>query len=369
MEEQSPEDLVGHEISTAQALIDILRQQLIEVEKLRLAASELAIPLEPKFAEAQVAATEVLAAKKQVKDDLALVATKSAQINDAQERADKVRAELDKTQTAVTQLATEAEGHKNRAKAADDAIAALLEETRAQKALAETDVANINGLHEAAKTATSTTKKLADRAEAIDKRLTEYEISLTELRRQSVEQLNTITGLLPGATSAGLAHAFDDRRKKFLDPAQRWQWLFVGSVICLVFLAVCGLNNVYKDNVILPWDDIARLWIARLPIAGALVWLALHASREAALAKRLEEDYGYKAAIAASFLGFQQQMTQIGKESPEGSPLSQLCQDTLATIGSPPGRIYDKYRLTVPPAGGLAEEIKGGEKMATASKP
>lgn len=369
MGEQSPEELVMHEISIAQALIDGLRQQLAEVEKLRLAASELVSPLEPKLAEAQVAATAVLAAKKQAADDLTVVAIKSAQIKDAQERADKVLAELDKAQTAVTQLAMEAEGHKNRAKAADDEVAALLEGTRAQKTLAETDLASISDLHETAKNTTATTKKLADRAEAIDKRLAEYEASLSVLRRQSEEQLNTITGLLPGATAAGLAYAFDDRRKTFLAPAQRWQSLFVGSIGCLVLLAFFGFINVYKDNVILPWDELARLWIARLPIAGALVWLALHASKEAALAKRLEEDYGYKAAIAASFLGFQQQMTQIGKESPEGSPLSQLCQDTLATIGSPPGRIYDKYRLTVPPAGGLAEVMKGGEKMATASKP
>lgn len=162
MEEQSPEELVIHEISIAQALIDGLRQQLAEVEKLRLAASELASPLEPKLAEAQVAATAVLAAKKQAADDLTVVATKSAQIKDAQERADKVLAELYKAQTAVTQLAMEAEGHKNRAKAADDEVAALLEGTRAQKTLAETDLASISDLHETAKTTTATTKKLSE---------------------------------------------------------------------------------------------------------------------------------------------------------------------------------------------------------------
>ena len=120
-------------------------------------------------------------------------------------------------------------------------------------------------------------------------------------------------------------------------------------------LALTGLWNVYSANSLLGWDDLARLWIARLPIAGALIWLALHASRESALAKRLEEDYGYKAAIASSFQGFQKQMAEIGAKAPVGSPLAKLCDDTLSTIASPPGRIYDKHRLTVSPTGDLAD--------------
>ncbi len=114
------------------------------------------------------------------------------------------------------------------------------------------------------------------------------------------------------------------------------------------------------------WDDLARLWVARLPIAGALIWLALHSSRESALAKRLEEDYGYKATIAASFQGFHKQMGDIGNTAPEGSPLAKLCSDTLYTIASPPGRIYDKHRLTITPTGELADTAA---KLVSNDKP
>lgn len=369
MEDQSPElaaalEEVRRSVQAAQSSIAILKQQVVEVEGIRAGAIELANSLQSKLAEAQAAATAAVSARTQITDEQAVVATKSAHIQGAQEHADKVRADLDRAQTAATQSATEAEGHKNRAQTAVDAASELLAEIRGHKAAALADSEGIGALHEAAKTASAVTKKLAERSDGIDTRLSEYEVALAELRKQSEEQLQTITGLLPGATAAGLAHAFDDRRKTFLSPARRWQWLFVGSVACLVILALTGLYNVYKDNIVLGWDDLARLWIARLPIAAALVWLALHASREAALAKRLEEDYGYKAAIAASFLGFQRQMAKIGEDASEGSPLSQLCQDTLATIGSPPGRIYDKHRLTVTPAGAFAE---AAANAATAS--
>ena len=110
---------------------------------------------------------------------------------------------------------------------------------------------------------------------------------------------------------------------------------------------------------------LSRLWLGRAPVAAALVWLAIHASRESALAKRLEEDYGYKAAVAASFQGFQKQMAEIEERAGSDSPLTRLCADTLATIGTPPGRIYERHRLTVTPT----DEIKDVVKALTDKTP
>ncbi|MCC9597253.1 MULTISPECIES: hypothetical protein [unclassified Rubrivivax] len=374
MDDQSPEvaatvDALRLELQSAQSTIAGLRQHLSEVDLIRTGAVELASALQVRLAEAQAAATAAIAIRTQIADEQAVIATKSAHIQNAQEHADKIRAELDRVQTAAIQSATEADGHKRRAQSAVDVASELLAEIRAQKASVQNAADTVAELQETAAEASSVTKKLADRSDNIEKKLAEYEAALVDLRKQSEDQLQTITGLLPGATAAGLAHAFDDRRKTFLQPSRRWQWLFVGSVACLVILAISGLYNVYKGNSVLGWDELARLWIARLPIAGALIWLALHASREAALSKRLEEDYGYKAAIAASFLGFQRQMAKIGEDVSEGSPLSQLCQDTLETIGSPPGRIYDRHRLTVSPAGELADAAAGAAKTGLIGKP
>lgn len=96
-----------------------------------------------------------------------------------------------------------------------------------------------------------------------------------------------------------LAYAFDQRRQTFLKPTVRWQWLFVGSVIAIVILAFSGLWNAYAAKAPLTYDELLRLWLTRLPIAAALTWLALYAGRESAMAKRLEEDYGYKSATAS----------------------------------------------------------------------
>jgi hypothetical protein len=289
-------------------------------------------------------------------------------IQDAQQHADRVRAELDKSQTAAAQSATETEGQRARSQSASDSAAEALAEIRGHKTTADTELAAVVSARDQAKAASATTKALAEKSEKVEARISDYEKELEGLRTQSAAQLETITRLLPGATAAGLAHAFDDRRKTFLNPATRWQWIFVGSVGALVLLALSGLWKVYQADALLGWDELARLWLARLPIAGALVWLALYASRESALAKRLEEDYGYKAAIATSFQGFQKQMAEIGNLAPTGSPLSKLCEDTLSTIASPPGRIYDRHQLTISPTQEMLGPTAGAANSVVAKK-
>ena len=338
----------------AEAVLGTLNARLTEVDATRANLAEAAAAAQTKLAEVTSAATAVLAARTQINDEQAVISTKSTHIQAAQDHADKVRVELDRSQTAAAQSATAAEGHSSRALTANEAAAEALAAVRAQRASAETELAAVVSARDQAKVASAATKQLASRADEVDARIAAYETALDDLKTQSAAQLDTITRLLPGATAAGLAHAFDDRRKTFLKPATQWQWLFVGSVGALVILALTGLWNVYDAKALLGWDELARMWLARLPIAAALVWLALYASRESALAKRLEEDYGYKAAIATSFQGFQKQMAEIGTAAPQGSPLSKLCEDTLTTIGSPPGRIYDKHKLTITPVGELA---------------
>ncbi len=316
-------------------------------------------------AEVQAKATEVgniatlaVAAKTQITDAQAVIASKSEHIQDAQAHADKVRAELDRVLTTTKQHLTAAEGFKNNAQSHSDAANQLLGAIRTTKANAESDLAATNAARKGAEDALATAKRLADRADAVDKRIAEYESQLKILKERCETQLTLITDLLPGATAAGLAHAFDDRRKTFLQPAGRWQLLFVLSVLAIVGLTVLALWHSFTNGAAPSYDELFRMWLARLPVMIALVWLALHSSREAALAKRLEEDYGYKAAIAACFEGFKNQVSAVGGSVGPDSALARLLKNTLQTIAEPPGRIYDKHALAVTPADEAKQVVK-----------
>lgn len=210
--------------------------------------------------------------------------------------------------------------------------------------------------------------KLLERAASADSRVATYERELATLKTKCTERLNEITGLLPGATSVGLASAFNDRRKLFNGPTTFWQGVFLGSLLLLSLIAGKGLWEVIALSGSPPtFEQTAQLWLARLPVAGVLVWLALHAGREAAMAKRLEEDYGYKQVISASFVGFQEQMRNMSDHS-IASPLSKLCIDVLTTIGSPPGRIYDKHPLVTSPTAHAKEAAEAVSAIVDAAK-
>lgn len=323
-------------------------------EQLLAGTNDLEAALKEKLSEVEDLHTRLNNAVTTAEAKLTEINTILADTKSLQTSTKDVVTEINGFQTAATKHAGEVEALLQSAQEATTKAISALETINTQKTAAEESATATEEFSDEAKESAQTCKKLANTAEAVDTRVAAYENQLAELISKSKTQLATITGLLPGATSAGLAHAFDERRKTFLKPGSRWQKLFVGSVIAIVVLAGSALWSVYKSDTLLTWDEISRLWIVRIPVVGALVWLAIHSSRESALAKRLEEDYGYKAAIAASFQGFQKQMAEIGASAEDNPPLNKLCGDTLMTIASPPGRIYEKHSLTVTPTSELA---------------
>lgn len=321
-----------------------------------------------KLEEITTAATQAVAAKTKITDEQAVIATKSDHIQQAQEHADKVRADLDRELTAAKAQVTATEALKSSTQTAAETTAKLIKDIETAKESVETDAAAVVKARETAETSAIVSKGLADKSAAVEVRIAAYEKRLAELGALCAAQLKTIEDLLPGATVAGLASSWDERRKTFLKPHNRWQKLFVGSLLAIVVLTISGLIQVYLADKVPTYDELFRLWLVRLPIAAALVWLALHASHEAALAKRLEEDYGYKATVASCLMGFQKQISEVGKDAVSNPSLAKLLDNTLTTIAAQPGRIYDKHKLTASPSGELTEAAKAVGEITGVAK-
>jgi len=331
-------------------------------------AKAAALEVAAKLADAQRAAIDAQAASAGAQGNQATASTLMEQVETTKKYADDLRKPLDQAVVSAKKCAADAQAESESAKAnASDATTALaqLKELLAQ---AGKDAEEARTSMEAAKASAAATKSLADRAASIEKRVKEYEDSLADFERRANEQFEEIKGLLPGATTAGLAHAFDERRKGFRLPSYGWQFIFMAAIVVLIAIASDALAEVSRGKTDLSYDDLFRLWLSRFPVAAALVWVALHAGREAALAQRLEEDYGYKAAIASSFQGFQKQMAEISTAQASDSPLGKLCDDTLSTLASPPGRIYDKHQLTTSPASELANTAARVRDAVTGGK-
>lgn len=345
------EQLLAQAAALAEPVKAATSAALISQQQLDAALAD----VKTKAADVAGIASRATAADSQINDAQAVIAKKSEHIEEARKHADTVRAALDTANTSAAKQATDAEGHRARAQSAADEAANQLAAVRVVKGTADTDVTAITAARDLAEKSAAATKSLAEVAASIQEQITAYEKRLVELNSQCATQLDEITRLLPGAASAGLATAWDQRSKTFIKPAKRWQSLFIISVGILTVVAAEGLIRTIFTEKIFSYDEIYRLWLTRGPVVGALIWLAMHASRESALAKRLEEDYAYKSAAASSFQGFQKQMSEIGASAGANTPLAKLCVDTLTTIGNPPGRIYDKHRLAVSPTEHLTD--------------
>ncbi|MFC5526251.1 hypothetical protein ACFPPA_10905 [Rhodanobacter ginsengisoli] len=352
----------------AKSVINQLKQILTEAKE----ASDKISEATPKFAaaatEVELKRSAVATAATEVEVKRSAVAIHAKQIDDDQKRATEVRGELGALLVSAKQTQAEADGLKQGVENAKTSASQAGADILATKATVDENAKAVAATLAASNTASEKTKGLADIAEAVGQRVKDYEAKLLELGAQYDAQLEAIKSLLPAATSAGLASAFDQRRKTFLNPGKRWQWLFVGSVVVLAILAFVSLVEAYLHGPELTYQQLLTGWLSRIPFVAALVWLAMHASRESALAKRLEEDYGFKVSVASSFQGFQEQMKIIGGSAAGNEPLKTLCDATLAQITNPPGRIYEKHSLIVSPTTELVKAASAFVEAAKAAK-
>lgn len=302
------------------------------------------------------AAARAEALRTQVEQAAQVAETRSAHIEDGRKYVDTKRAEIDVILNGAQLSAAGATAHQASARATMEALTAL-------HATAQQVVSSSQGLAEESAAARASveedsqaTTRLAHIAAETEARIAKYEARLAELDAASAKQGKVIDELLLGATNAGLASAFDKRSQTFKRPARTWQYTFVGALGGLLVLAFAEAR-VGTSGQILSWTELARMAVHRLPFMLPLIWLAIHAARQASLAMRMEEEYGFKATVSTSFEGYRRQMAEVGGDLALESPLARLCTDTLRTLSKPPADVYDKHRMDPNPGSEAAEKV------------
>lgn len=164
-----------------------------------------------------------------------------------------------------------------------------------------------------------------------------HEKDLAKLKTDFSALHSRIEGLLPNATSAGLASAFRAQKDRFNSPQKWWLIGFIAAIAALLLSSLYGLPVTDTS-----WDSIARHLVNRLPLIAPLVWLAVYAGRHYGLALRLQEEYAYKEAVSTAFEGYKREMNTVSIGTEGGpNPLVTLCENVLKTLSQRPGRIYE----------------------------
>jgi cell division protein FtsB len=138
-------------------------------------------------------------------------------------------------------------------------------------------------------------KKVVGQKERIENLEKEIVTKKNKWEEQIVTLFKKIEGLLPGATSTGLAKAYQDQRKSYEAPYWLWAIIFVSTIFGIIFFAIKNLHDVTSIQ-----DAFMKI-ISRLPFFVPAFWLAIFASKQQSQNKRLQQEYAYKEVLTKSY--------------------------------------------------------------------
>ena len=159
-----------------------------------------------------------------------------------------------------------------------------------------------------------------------------------------------IESLLPGATSAGLAKAYQDMKESFDEPIKNWNQVFIGSIIIMfisTFVSFVDIGIV-KDNVI-TWFSFKQMGdftstlnnlLFKLPLYAPLIWLAIFASKRRSENQRLQQEYAHKEALAKSYVSYKMQIDELKQE--DKKLLEKLLDSSIDTVAHNASESLDK---------------------------
>ncbi|MGQ0828335.1 MAG: hypothetical protein ACT4ON_08070 [Bacteroidota bacterium] len=186
-------------------------------------------------------------------------------------------------------------------------------------------------------------------------------------------QFTQVESLLPGATSAGLAKAFEDQRKSYKWPLIIWSIVFIAVT---TIMAGCATYIFYRqfisDKVVeetLTHGIIALL--KDLPFFIPTIWLAVFASKQQSQYKRLQQEYVFKEINAKSFYGHKKQIEELMKNGVEDNDLllKLVTQLIVITSKNPSDTLDNKAHNDSPPLFKLVEKMFPKKSKQEETKP
>lgn len=301
------------------------------------------------------------------------IAERNAWIESGREHVAKFLQDVEKSLDESRRSAASAESFLQSAKTTSESTSDLRNAVQATKERIDIDASAVFAARTASENHAAITKRISEIAASTEDRVAKYEAALGQMQEINRQQSARIDEILAGATDGSLGGAYRKRGELFKLPEKRWQRVFIASLIGL--LAVAGWQAYALGNLAKPpeWEELARMMLLKLPFLVPLIWLAIHAARQASFAKRMEEEYAFKATTSFSFEGYRRQMAEVGKQLDANSPLAHLCNNTLKTISAHPGKVYDKQRMDPTPGTAAAEfvgpVVEGVSKALAAKLP
>jgi chemotaxis protein histidine kinase CheA len=288
---------------------------------------------------------------------------RAEEVAEASDAIASARKEAENMRDASIQARNKADEAKDKVESYSEQASAFAAKMAEVHKTAAASATEIDGFLSQASEDEEGLKEILDRLTKSDGVATGHEARIAKLSQELETLIKKTESLLPGATSAGLASAFNSQRERFGSPQRRWLYTFIVCMVGLIAVSTPSFLHAAFGSGVSTWGDIFRGMAMRLPIVVPLVWLAIYAGRNYMLSIRLEEEYAYKEAVSRAFEGYKREMekiTTVDVNNP--TPLTALCTNVLTAIAERPGRIYEgkQYDIT------MLNEMKAAANGASA---
>lgn len=171
-----------------------------------------------------------------------------------------------------------------------------------------------------------------------------FKLELDQFKQDFSKIREKVEGLLPGATSAGLASAYETTRKHHKKTEERWGWHFAGAMAGITILGGVSIWLNYGTSD--PYDIFKNV-LKLIPFELPLIWYAWLASRRIREEARLHEEHLHKWSIARSFEGLSQQARTLDTDEDRKNE-SQLFGEVVSSYSLNPSNVIDVKGANTP---------------------
>lgn len=147
---------------------------------------------------------------------------------------------------------------------------------------------------------------------------------------------NKIEGLLPGATSAGLAKSYHEQKKSYQTPNTIWAIVFILTMCGMIYYAVLTASE--SENITKAFFNI----LSRIPFFIPTIWLALFASKQQSQNRRLEQEYAYKESLAKSYEGYKREIEKLPDSDEKNNIMEKLVGSMILAAEFNPSSTLEK---------------------------
>ncbi|HRB71188.1 MAG TPA: hypothetical protein PK776_05005 [Flavobacterium sp.] len=195
-------------------------------------------------------------------------------------------------------------------------------------------------------------------SEKIHTQIEDWDIKYKKLNKE-------IEDLLPKALTAGLSHAFSEKKKDEDASYEKHKTQFGIGIrgmiaVSLIPFLISIITLFGDDELDIVINRAPKLVIAILPLYIPVLWLSISSSKKMNLSKRLIEEYTHKEVLSKTYEGLSKQIQNIEEDNISKELRIKLLQDFLQMYSENPGKLISDYNNSDHP---IMELLENSNKL------